>query len=199
MSIGTFRKTVSGLIPKMTRVAWAMNQEDIEKSQPGITRAKFLYNLSRADYEKTWGTTYRHPGLGSRALALVLRIVPKIGPLRTLQFRTPTPEAEKLFMDSFNATLNRYRSLLAAERTRRTQPADVNLDVGEPTKAGTYALADEAYAKLVEEWAKHGFSGIPLALRENILTFYKDQNIAMPAKLHQELEMLRVATASSSR
>jgi hypothetical protein len=197
MSIGTFRKTVSGLIPKMTRVAWAMKQEDIEKSQPGVTRAKFLYNLSRADYEKNWGTAYRRPGFGSRAFAFVLRIVPKIGPLRALSFRTPTPETEKLFMDSFNATLDRYRNLLAAERTRRTQPADVNLDVGEPTKAGTYALADDAYAKLVDEWAKHGFSGIPAELRENILTFYKDQNVAMPAKLHQELEMLRGATAYS--
>ena len=34
------------------------------------------------------------------------------GPLKILTFRTPTPETEKMFEASFNATLDRYRSLL---------------------------------------------------------------------------------------
>jgi Zinc dependent phospholipase C len=69
LAIGTYRKTVSGLIPKMTKVAWTLKKDDIAKSQPGITREKFLYNLSRAEYEKSWGKEYTHPGLGSRVLA----------------------------------------------------------------------------------------------------------------------------------
>ena len=122
LAIGTYRKTVSGLIPKMTEVAWTLKKDDIAKTQPGITREKFLYNLSLAEYEKSWGKEYKRPGVGSRLLAFVIQIVPKIGPLRSLSFRTPTPDTEKLFMQSFNATLERYRGLLAAERTRRTNP-----------------------------------------------------------------------------
>ena len=106
----------------MTRVAWVLKKDEITKSQPGMTREKFLYNLSRADYAKTWGTNYKAPGVRSRLLAFAIRIVPKIGPFKALTFRTPTPETEKLFMDSFNVTLEQYRSLLAAERTRRAQP-----------------------------------------------------------------------------
>src|SRR5262249_7113656 len=52
LAIGTYRKTVSGLIPEMTKVAWQFKKDEISKSQPGMTREKFLYNLSRQDYEK---------------------------------------------------------------------------------------------------------------------------------------------------
>ena len=53
LAIGTYRKTVSGLIPKMTEVAWTLKKDDIAKTQPGITREEFLYNLSLAEYEKS--------------------------------------------------------------------------------------------------------------------------------------------------
>jgi hypothetical protein len=204
LAVGTYRRTVSGLIPKMTKVAWVLKKEDIVKSQQGITREKFLYNLSRADYEKTWGTDYRRPGIGSQLLAFVIRIVPKIGPLRSLSFRTPTPEAEKLFMASFNATLERYRALLAAERTRQARLEDVNLDVGKPTTVGMYKLADDTYAKLVHELAGHAFAGVTAGLRNDILNFYKPASAATElksdkkadAQLQHELEILRGLSAT---
>jgi Zinc dependent phospholipase C len=206
LAIGTYRRTVSGLIPKMTRVAWETKKDDIAKSQAGIVRDKFLYNLSRAGYEKDWGKEYRHPGIGARILAFVIQIVPKVGPLRSFSFRTPTPEMEKLFMASFNATRDRYKSLLEAERTRQAHPADVNLDVGKPTAAGMYRMADLTYAKLVDELAKDNFAAMPRELRADILNFYKSESTAaFPrsdqkrlAKLQHQLEMLR-ATAAYSR
>jgi hypothetical protein len=195
LAIGTYRKTVSGLIPKMTQVAWTIKKDDISKSQLGITREKFLYNISRAAYEKSWGTTFKQPGVGSRTLAFFLRVVPKVGPFKALSFRTPTPETEKLFMDSFNAALERYRALLSMERTRQTHPADVNLDVGRPTAAGMYKMADKTYAKLVDESAKHSFAGMSRELRQNILDFYKDGTVVASPELQRNLEMLKGATA----
>src|SRR5262249_51906766 len=187
LAIGTYRRTVSGLIPKMTQLAWQTKKDDIEKSQAGITRDKFLYNLSLADFEKNWGTEYKHPGIGSRVFAFVIRVLPKIGPLRSLSFRTPTPETEKLFMASFNATLERYRSLLEAEKNRQTHPADVNLDLGKPTSAGMYRLADETYAKLVDELVKENFSRMPRELRNDILNFYRTEPNPAFAKADEKL------------
>src|SRR5207249_6419928 len=100
--------------------------DEIQKDVPGATRDKFLYNLSKGDFEKAWGTKYREPGIGSRLLAFFIRILPKIGPLSALRFRTPTPETEKLFMASFKSTVERYRTLILAERSRRAAPTDVN-------------------------------------------------------------------------
>jgi hypothetical protein len=182
LAIGTYRKTVSVLIPKMTKVAWELKKDEIQKSQPGMTRQKFLYNLRRSEYEKAWGTQYQKPGVGSRMLALVIVVIPKVGPFSVLSFRTPTPEAEKFFMDSFNATLDRYRPLLASERAGRTQPSDLNLDVGQPTVAGKYKLADDTYAKLVDQFAKKSFAGMPPDLRANVLAFYKDETAPISTK-----------------
>jgi hypothetical protein len=197
LAIGTYRRTVSGLIPKMTEVAWTIKKDEIARTIPGITRDKFLYNLSRADYEKEWGVEYRRPGFGSRLLGFVLRIIPKIGPFRSLDFRTPTPEAEKLFIESFNATLQQYRARLAEERARGSQPMDLNLDVGKPTTYGMYKMADDAYAELVDRLAKNRFAGIPAELRSDILDFYRDPSAGGKerAKLRVQLEMLRGAAA----
>src|ERR1051326_2479981 len=160
LSIGTYRKTVSDIIPKTTQVAWETKKDEIQKDVPGMTREKFLYNLSKTEYEKAWGHTYQKPGFGSRVLAWVMRIFPKVGPFAALNFRTPTPETEKLFMASFNATVERYKTLLTAEAARGANPPDLNLDVGKPTTVGMYKISDEAYAKLVHKLAERDFEGM---------------------------------------
>ncbi len=199
LAIGTYRKTVSDIIPKMTQVAWNLKADEIQKDAPGLTRQKFLYNLSKADYAKSWGSEYQKPGVGSRLLAFFIRIVPKVGPLNALRFRTPTPQTEKLFMESFNATVERYRTLLAGMRSGPVNAADLNLDLGTPTTAGMYRLSDEVYAKLVHRLAERQFAGISSALRQDILAFYKDENAPAStkrhpkewAKLQAELQALR--------
>ena len=75
-----------------------------------MTKRKFLYNLSRASYEKNWGKDYQKPTLFERFIALLYRILPKFGPLRVLQLKTPTPVTETKFEDSFNQALDRLQS-----------------------------------------------------------------------------------------
>src|SRR6202030_1101376 len=107
--LGSYRYDVSQLLPKATRIAWSLKKDEILKDQPSMTRKKFLYNLSRASYQKNWGKNFKPPTFWERFLAFLTRILPKIGPLKVLQLKTPTPAAEKLFEASFNATLDRYR------------------------------------------------------------------------------------------
>jgi hypothetical protein len=111
LALGSYRYSVSTIIPGMTRVAWQLRKETFIKEIPGITKKKFLFNLSRSSYEKEFGTKYQRPGIGARILALLLRMVPKFGPFKLLPFRPPTPEVEKMFMASFNATVDNYRAL----------------------------------------------------------------------------------------
>jgi hypothetical protein len=59
----------------------------IRKDTPSVTRKMFLYNLSRSSYEKNWGSTYERPGIRSRFLASLFRIVPKVGPFQPLSFK----------------------------------------------------------------------------------------------------------------
>jgi hypothetical protein len=193
LAIGSYRRSVSSIIPKMTRVAWELNKDDIEKSIPGITREKFLYNLSRASFEKEWGKTYREPGFGTKVIALFVRLVPKIGPFRVFQFRMPTPDVEKLFMQSIETTLVQFRSLLAAEAAGRGRLANENLDLGKPVQYGSYKMADETYEKLLEKLVEQKSAKIPADLQANIISFYKGPP---PKSIARLLDKLKLTTSN---
>src|SRR5665213_350451 len=143
--LGSYRHAVSQLLPKATRIAWSLKKDEIMKDQPGITKKKFLYNLSRASYQKNWGNRYQPSTFWERFLAFLARIIPKIGPLRVLQLQTPTPEKEKMFQASFNATLDRYRKLLGQVGTGQPDLPNSNFDTGAATGPGKYRLNDEAH------------------------------------------------------
>jgi hypothetical protein len=200
LALGSYRYSVSTIIPGMTRVAWKLKEKELVTETPGLTKKKFLYNLSRSSYEKEWGTEYHRPGMGSRFMTWVLEIVPKTGPFKSLAFRPPTPAVEKLFMASFNATINSYRALLLTVDAGHVELVNENFDVGTPTVAGDYLGADLAYDKLLGKLANHKFTGISGGLRTNILGYYQDRKppaspltkkaTAEWAKLTEEREQL---------
>ena len=176
--LGSFRYDVSKLIPKATRVAWTLKKDEIMKDQPGVTKNKFLYNLKRASFEKNWGKKYTPPTAGEKFLAFLYRILPKIGPLRILQLRTPTPETEHMFEASFNATLDNYRSTLDHLRDATLELQNDNFDVGETTGPGIYRLNDQVHANLLAALAKQNFAGAPSEIRDEILEFYSHPDAA---------------------
>jgi len=197
LAIGSYRRAVGSVLPALTKVAWQIKQQEIRKDSPGITRRKFLYNLSRSSYEKDWGSTYQRPGLRSRMLATLFRIVPRIGPFGALDFKKLTPETERLYMSGFNASIDRYRELLAAAGAGALTLPNDNFDVGEGTRAGSYNLTDAAYAKLLHKLEGH-YPELPQDLRTDILAFYQDLSLPIAtksnagdwARLQDELEHL---------
>src|SRR5579872_879219 len=128
LALGSFRYSVSSIIPGMTKVAWQLKGDQVTKEIPGMTKQKFLYNISRSSYEKEWGTTYHRPGFRTRLIAWVMEVIPKSGPFKSLAFRAPTPEVEKMFMASFNATIDSYRTLLANVDAGRLELRNENFD-----------------------------------------------------------------------
>ena len=175
LALGSFRYSVGSIIPGMTRVAWQLKKDTLIKEIPGVTKKKFLFNLSRSSYEKEWGMEYHRPGIRTRLMSWVLRIVPKSGPFKSLAFRPPTPEVEKMFMASFNATVDSYRALLANVDAGRLELLNENFDLGTPAVAGQYLGTDLAYDKLLGKLADHKFVGISAELRGNILDYYKNR------------------------
>ena len=205
--IGSYRHDVSQVLPKATRVAWSLKKDEILKDQPGMTKRKFLYNLSRASYQKNWGHDYQTPSFGERFLAFLVRILPKFGPLKVLQLKTPTPETERMFEASFNATLDRYRLLLSQVGTGHLDLPNINFDTGGVTGPGEYRLNDETHAKLLDKLAKQNFNGTSPELRGELLEFFghpvapyaTKQKPKDWARVQTELNQLKKTAPSASR
>ena len=200
--IGSYRRDVSGLIPRATRVAWSLKKKEIKKDVPGITRRRFLYNLSRSSYEREWGNEYQPPSFSDKFLAFLYRLLPKFGPLRVLQLRTPTPETELMFQASFNATMDGYRKLLKEHSEGSLMLPNDNFDVGEPTPPGKYRLNDETHAKLLDQLAEQNFANIKPEVRAELLDFFADPNAPYTIKrkpkewnkVEAELQQLKSTT-----
>ncbi len=171
-TIGSFRYSVCSLIPRAVQVAWTLKESEIKTELPGMTRKKFLYNLSRASYEKEWGKDYERPGIGSRVLAFFFRLIPKVGPLRLLTLRMPTPETERMFEASFNAAVEDYQRLLRDLRRGELNLPNKNLDTGGATAPGTYFMLDGAYAHLLHHLVSQQFRGISPQLRAELLAHF---------------------------
>jgi len=181
-NINSFRNDVSKLIPEMTRVAWASYGKDIQKAQPDATEKKFRYRMSKVEYEKNFGKGYQKPTFGERFVAVIVRILPKIGPLKALAVKMPNAQEQDMYVKSVNATVDDFRRLLqqvaAAEPTLNTLTLpQMDFDTGKPTQRGEYMLSDETYAKLLLEVTKPQAPPIPVDLRDNLLAYYAEPNV----------------------
>jgi zinc dependent phospholipase C len=182
MAVGSYRFAVSRLIPQMTKVALQTHKKDLMRETPNFAKQKFLYRLSRSNYEKEWGKDYVKPGAGTRILSTLLRYMPKVGPFKGLAFNNPTPQTEDLYIKSINTTVDQYRAFLEEVRTDTLVLANCDFDSGQPTKAAEYSLTDVTYAKLLARLADHKFDLASPELRDNILQFYYDLSVPIETK-----------------
>src|SRR5262249_54131480 len=142
------------------------------KLTPGVQESAFVFTYTRQQYEKDFGTNYHRPGFFARVVAIVYKILPKVGPLEPLSFQTPTPEAERLFADSFKDTRVRFRAALDPVARGRLALQNTDFDTGKGSRQGEYALADDTYAELLHRLADKDFKPASAALRRNIVAFY---------------------------
>jgi len=182
LAVGSYRFAVSRLIPEMTQVALQTHKKEMMRETANSAKRKFLYRLSRSDYEKQWGKDYVKPGVGTRILSSLLRYMPKVGPFKGLAFNNPTPRTEDLYFKSINSTVEQYRALLQQVRNNNLVLANCDLDTGQPTKAAEYSLTDDAYAKLLVQLSEKKFDLTSPELRANILQFYSDPSATIETK-----------------
>ena len=194
LAIGSYRWAVSSLILRMTKVALVSYSGVIEKESPGFDHKKFIYRLRRTEFIQTYGHTYKGPGFGTRILAFFISILPKVGPLRSLQVKVPDTSQQNLYVKSLNSTVDKYDGYLLAMRAQTAAvlaqpgvpPPDlpaIDLDTGHLSRFGEYELADQTYAALLNTLLHGGVSAkapvsgttqvaMPAALQRDFAAFY---------------------------
>ena len=171
-ALSWYRRMVSVILPEMTRVAWAQRKSELQ--QAGLLRERFVYRLSRSDYQKEWNERYDQPGIWAHFLGDCIELFPKVGVFKTLWFKVPPPHTEALFQRSFQETMSLYAGLLKRQGAGQLQLAELDLDTGHETRPGEYRMCDDAYAKLAILLAQRDPAGINPELRANILAFFSN-------------------------
>lgn len=205
LAIGTFRWSVSQVIPGMTRVALLNRKDEMVREDPDFDQKKFLYYLSRTKYEKEWGKGYRRPGFGARVLAFFLHIIPKVGPFKAVNFKVPTPQSEDLYITSIDRTVEEYQAELNQVAGHHLRLENRDCDTGKETRPGEYALSDKTYAKLVDKLADRDFDQVSPELQANILHYFAHaeapisnrKNRKTWTRARKKLEPLRAAVGGA--
>ncbi len=203
LAIGSYRHTLSTLIPFFTRVAWADHRKEIQDARPGVTRRQFLYTLRQSSYKQEWGKQYERPSVLDRIIAFMVKLMPPVGRLKVLKFRPLTPQVKQLFMKSFEQATQDYRLQLNQVGAGRLQIENTNFDVGKITKPGDYKLQDETYAFWLDHLAKNDFKDITPEVRREILSYYQDASAGIAPRTEKidrerllaEIERLKRTTA----
>jgi hypothetical protein len=173
LSIESFRWSVKNLFPALTRAAWAMKKNDILKTQPTATSRSFRYKMKSANYHQEFGQNHKRPGILATSFAWFIKVLPKVGPLRSLKLRAPGAEAEKLFIKSFDTSLANVAAAVKKLYKADFSLSNIDFDTGKETARGEYDLADVNYDNLVLKLGENQFRFLSPGLKQNILAFYR--------------------------
>jgi hypothetical protein len=172
LAIGTYRWAASRIIPDVTRVAWREKRDEILAATPNVAEQDFIYTMTRQQYEDTFGTAYRKPSFFVRMIVAIFKIIPKFGPFKPLAFEPLTAEMERAFLESFDASCERYGRLLGRVRDGRLSLRDTDLDTGQAPRHGINTLADKTYDELLEKLQRTDNRTLSPALRRALAQHY---------------------------
>ncbi len=125
-SVEVFRFMAASVLPLITRTAWATKSDEILKKDQTATSKRFRYKMSVQHYDKQFGRDYRRRGVFPTVLSFFIRVMPKVGPLRPLKFKTPNAEAEGYFVQSFDSILLHYNTNLQQLKAPKIYLRDYN-------------------------------------------------------------------------
>jgi hypothetical protein len=189
----SYHSSVRGFLPRVAYAETTLHRNKFPPEGEDRSVKEFLDLLSQADFQNVWKSYRKKPGLETRFFALLIRIVPKVGVLSEVAIKIPTARTQDLYMRSVNRTAAAYGDMLKELSTtsRRRSVPNTDLDTGEKTVPGSYALTDATYAKLLHILISHEARPIVPEVRENILAYYSDQRAKSSASVEADLAALR--------
>jgi len=178
LSVETFRFMIANVFPIITRTAWASKNSKNFKTDSTSTSQRFRYKMHMRQYNKDFGTGYKHPGFSAEAVSIIIKLMPKVGPLRGLHFKVPNAQSEKYFDASFDTIIYHYAANLKFIANKKAGLIDEDYDTGYPTEKCEYSLADETYNKWLLQLNDDQFKNVTPSIKHNIINFYG--NIQQP-------------------
>lgn len=188
-----FRSYRSSVRQFLTRVAFAevlLHRKHMPPDKDTPEFQEFKARLQTADLENHW-ERYRkhHIGFMTRFYAVLIVILPKVGPLADLAIRGPNETTESKYVYSVDDCVDEYDYLIGMmerDGIRNFYLPNIDLDTGFPTFPGHYALTDQTYAKLLHRITRPGVGPhVPETLKESVLAYFSNPNAPDTLKRHR--------------
>lgn len=156
-----------------------------------------------------WDSYRRKAGIETHLLAVLLFILPKVGPLALVNVKGPTPQTEADYAHSVAVSITSMRRILVhftPEQARYKGPLpplaslthpytsvprrrDPNhplpnrdLDTGKVVQPGGYPLTDATYADLLHKLVQDPKQAIPPGIKEDIQQYYSNLSLPITTK-----------------
>jgi hypothetical protein len=173
-SIRVYRYAVRRFLPNIARAETILHKKNFPPETPSADLDDLNKDLLQASTDNNWEAYRKTPGIRSHIYAGWLYILPKVGTLKLLSIKGPTPQTEDLYIKSMNRSIKSMRFVLTHfDQIERYIP-NRDLDTGLVVKPGGYPLADRTYARLLDMITQHPDKVVPNQLKHDLLAYYAD-------------------------
>lgn len=184
-AIRSYCWSVRHFIPRFAHAETVLHGKDFPPDVTDQAFETFARDVQKADFQRHWSGSRKEAGFVTHVVAVVIVILPKIGPISDLAIRGPSPQTEQWYVKSVNDTMTQFRQVLATLRTQAGDPVVLpnrDLDTGELVRPGTYPLTDQTYAVLLQRITDDDVRQVPFGIRRDLLAFYSNPNAPIVTK-----------------
>ena len=173
-ALRSYRTSVRTLIPAFAEAEVVLHGHQFPPHGNDEADHIFAERVARTNYDRHWKHTLRGPGFKAHLLAIVLFIIPKVGPVSDLAIKIPSAETRESYLRSVNHTVDVFREQIRelGDAGATFKLANIDLDTGDRAKRGAYPLADKTYARLLERLTSRRDRAIPAGIKQNITDYY---------------------------
>jgi len=200
-SLHSYRTSVRSFIPAFAEAEVVLHRKQFPPPPDDEAYRIFIQRVTQTNYDRKWQRTYHGPGVGSHLLAVVVKIIPKIGPASDLAIKIPDEKTEEWYLESVNHTVDRFRQILdgLARAEDPLKLPNLDLDTGDHVQRGEYPLADQTYRDLLARLVSNPDRVLPEAVKQNILTYYAgfDPGGDKQRRFRKDMETLQTMKVAS--
>lgn len=184
-AIETYRGSLQGILPDIARAEVLIHRNDFPREMDTPAFHQYSTRQKQAGLDNQWAKYSKKAGFKLHFLAIMVRILPKIGTLSDLAIRGPNTETNRWYIESVNRSVDNYEGLLgqlAKNPWVVLKLPDKDLDTGNPVQPGAYRLTDKTYRDLLHQLTQRPNRTIPYALKNNVLAYYANPNAPISTK-----------------
>jgi hypothetical protein len=181
-SIRIYRYGVRRFLPNIARAETVLHKSSFPADTPSSDLDTLRADLVQASADNDWEKYRKNPGIGSHLYAGFIFILPKVGTLKMLAIKGPTPQTEDLYIKSVNHSIIALRLVLTHYDRIDHYLSNRDLDTGNVVRPGGYRLTDETYAKLLAMITKNPANVVPFQLKHDLIAYYADPQSPISTK-----------------